>query len=287
VSPSGSSAEPFTTLEATPEPLDRPLESRPTWPRIGSSLPREAVHRLCLEATPEQLRRVREDTRRYVRCRLSCLRASAVVASIRSRAALSLGKVQADPMLRGQPQSRAQCVRITPVVALECVSDSLSGECGAQSVDRGKPWYSHAECETHARWWFGGEMCLFREVAAQPRCWRQLQDSLIGAGITPVVVPGCVTLPLRGQRSGSGALESPPGLPRSARIKDLRLSWPGCVLRVLRNLQSGSKLWTHSPVLPRPLRQSAVRNPRLTPPLRERTEPGVACTPCSGRLREV
>jgi len=191
-------------------------------------------------------------------------------------------------MLRGQPQSRAPCVRITPVVALECATDSPSGECGAQSVDRGKPWDSHAECETHARWWFGGEMCLFPEVAAQPRCWRQLQYSLIGAGITPVVVPGCVTLPLRGQRSGSGALESPPGLPRSARIKDLRLSWPGCVLRVLRNLQSGSEPWTHSPVLPRPVRQSAVRNPRITPPLRERNEPGVECMPCrSGLFREA
>jgi len=71
------------------------------WPRIGSSLPREAVRRLCLEATPEQPRRVREDTSRYVRCRLSCLRAGTISASIRRRAALSLGRVQADPSSGG------------------------------------------------------------------------------------------------------------------------------------------------------------------------------------------
>jgi hypothetical protein len=76
------------------------------------------------------------------------------------------------------------------------------------------------------------------------------------------VAPGCVLQSSRGRQDGSGTLGLAPELSRTARIKDLRLSWPGCVLRLLREVQDGSKRWTHTPGLPRPVRQSAVRNQR-------------------------
>jgi len=58
----------FAALEATPEPQDRPLESRPSWLRIHAGLPRETGCGFCiwsfLQLTP---RRVRECTSRCVR----------------------------------------------------------------------------------------------------------------------------------------------------------------------------------------------------------------------------
>lgn len=55
-------------LEATPEPQDRPLESRPSWSRIHACLPRETRCGFCaLESLQCQPRRVRECTSRCVR----------------------------------------------------------------------------------------------------------------------------------------------------------------------------------------------------------------------------
>jgi len=107
---------------------------------------------------------------------------------------------------------------------------------------------------------------LSREVAWRiRRAGGNFSTATSCARVTLVVAPGCVLQSSRGRQGESGTLELAPGLPRTARIKDLRLSWPGCVLRLLREVQDGSKRWIHTPELPRPVRQSAVRNQRAKP----------------------
>jgi len=262
--PSGSAVA-FIALEATPEKQDRPLESRPSWwirkrasffggdervPRFGgnseAATPSAGMHQSwCSKGDGCPSGRCGQD-------------------SIRKRAALSLGKVQArfDALrVTSEPLCRVHESRLS-WRRKECCILSRGGVMRLLSTG-GNSRIATPNARVTPVVVYGFVLRLSREVAWRiRRAGGNFSTAISCARVTLVVAPGCVLQSSRGRQGGSGTLGLAPELSRTARIKDLRLSWPGCVLRLLREVQDGSKRWTHTPELSRPVRQSAVRNQR-------------------------
>jgi len=184
--------------------------------------------------------------------------------SIRKRAALSLGKVQArfDALrVTSEPLCRVHESRLS-WRRKECCILSRGGVMRLLSTG-GNSRIATPNARVTPVVVYGFVLRLSREVAWRiRRAGGNFSTAISCARVTLVVAPGCVLQSSRGRQGGSGTLGLAPELSRTARIKDLRLSWPGCVLRLLREVQDGSKRWTHTPELSRPVRQSAVRNQR-------------------------
>jgi hypothetical protein len=155
----------------------------------------------------------------------------------------SFGKAQAGlDVRRATSRIAVQYARITPVVALEGTPGLLSGRCGGDFCNglEATPDRPRRARESHLLWC----MTSLRAFLGRRRAGSLLLGATLvrplGKGITPVVAPGCVPWPFRGRRSGSGALELAPELPR-ARIRDLRLSWLGCDQRLPREPADSSR----------------------------------------------
>jgi hypothetical protein len=141
--------------------------------------------------------------------------------SLRTRAAVPSGRRRPGSTFGGNLRTAVPYARITPVVALKMRRVFSREDAAATSAaDWRRLRTGHAERASptcrgvrhrHVPSSGGGER--------RRCCWGQLQCGHFQEGVTPVVAPGCVPWPFRGQRGGSRALELAPELPRLARIR--------------------------------------------------------------------